>query len=239
MQPIHYIPIGLGVVGIALTILFGVAPLLSRGGPATEEQIINPDALASGIWDSYEQAEMIQCIEGSFRSFRTDALICNWKDSVLLDPCFSAFDDIGLERRWAAVCIADSGTTVWRADILDVESVFQAISLASPADARSESPPFLIELENGQVCWLSSGLIGSPAGESGPAYGCPGPIVAFNSSRSFEEWAGEPRGDARILDMSDHLAFGLERGEDGAWVASFGSRQDATYDRVAVVIAMW
>lgn len=224
----------LAVVGIALTIFFGLPAM--RGEESTNEVLFNAEPLAEDVWSGYETAEIVECIEGSGMSLRNDTLICH-RERLLFD-CFAVSRDIGTERRWAAVCPVSSGVLAWRTEILQEEAGWSGTRLYTPAQAVDQSPPFKIQLRSGEECWLSTGLVSPATQDATPTYGCPKSLVTLRTG-SFRAWAATPMGQARVIDQSELLAFSLEPSASGLWTALVGSRADAEYERVAVVEMTW
>lgn len=205
-----------------------------------------------------EPGEVAICQAGSARSARTDAYICGLDTGrplvdggpnlySVLDPCFRAdvtqIAAIGIDRELVACPGHPNGhdnPLVLAADVLPGGSYFARETDGTSVEAREDSWPFAIQLEDGRICaWNLNLYSGVWRDGDGPVYECPSTPLLASGRDAFIGYLTETETETGIVQVPP-TGFAFDLTHDGErWTAAYASFSDATVERQPVIAAIW
>ncbi len=216
-----------------------VPPLTGQAAPLTE--LINPIGFLSQIEEVPEDAPTGgYCVPGSWRSARADAHACMVGEVAFMDPCFIGSMGQQGDDGPFAVCLFSGLIDLWIGPVdvrPDRGRIFDPDDTVASGRATTESMPYAIGLENGEICIWSM----FEAGEPGPWQGANG-IYACGVEGVFSAIGRESlelamdEGLIVVLPppVAIDIAFDVAIEGDGAWTVLYGSQEAETFSRVPI-----
>ncbi len=205
-----------------------------------------------------EPSEVALCQVGSVRSARSDAYICGLDTGrplvdggpdlySILDPCFradaSALSAIGVDTDLVACPGHPNGydnPLILAAEMIPGNSYFSRETDGSSTEARDDSWPFAIQLEDGWVCTWNVNLYGGVWRDGdGPVYECPSTPLLASGRDAFVNYLSETDTETGIV-QAPPTGFAFDLTFDGeGWSAAYAAFSDPTVERQAVITAIW